>query len=100
VNCTSNREAWNIGHELLKQREIACFDLVARGKTAYYWPPKKGKIEMGKGTLLILVTLPDRMKNIGAVIKNLHKDKIPFYGSTTIENVNPDYVQWLKEELK
>lgn len=99
TNCKTNKEAWEIGNELLNKRLIACFDIVSRVKTAYFWPAGSGKVEAGKGVMLIGVTLPSYAKKITAEIKKLHSDKVSFVGALPIESLNNDYTAWLKGEL-
>jgi uncharacterized protein involved in tolerance to divalent cations len=46
------------------------------------------------------VTLPSKYKQIIPLVRRLHSDKVPFVGSLKIDNVNQDYYNWLKRELK
>ncbi|MEK9179260.1 MAG: divalent cation tolerance protein CutA [Patescibacteria group bacterium] len=100
VNCNSSKEAKKIGLKILKARFAACFDIFPRTATMYFWPPKTGKIEQGKGVLLILETLPKYFKPVEKLVKKLHSDKLPFIGSIEINNLHPDFIEWLKGELK
>jgi periplasmic divalent cation tolerance protein len=100
TNCNSTAEAVKIGKALLKARLVACFDIFSRVKTMYFWPPKTGKVEGGKGAMLVLVTLPKCFKEIEKVIKRLHSDDVPFVGAIEVENVSKEYYDWLKGELK
>lgn len=100
INCNSVKEADKIGSELLKKRFISCYDILPRLKTAYFWPPKSKKIETGKGTVLIGITLPRNLNKAFKVVEKLHSDKVPFFGSLKIDNVNEDYYKWLKGEIK
>lgn len=100
VNCNSVKEGRSIGKEVLKQRLISCFDIFPRLAAYYFWPPKSGKIEKTKGCLLVLETLPKHFKNIDKLVRKMHSDKLPFIGSIDINNIHPDYLKWLKGELK
>lgn len=100
VNCNDVKEADNIGRNILEQRLAACFDIFSRYKTQYFWPPKSKKIETSRGCILILETLPKYFKKIEKLIKETHSDELPFIGSIEINNVHPDFVNWIKEELK
>lgn len=100
VNCNSVEEADRIGKEALNQRLSSCFDIFPRLKTEYFWPPKKGKTETAAGALLVLETLPKYFKKLEKLIKNLHSDELPFIGSIEINNVHPNFVNWIKGELK
>lgn len=100
INCNTVKEADNIGRNILEQRFSACFDIFPRYKTQYFWPPKSKKIETGRGCILIIETLPKYFKKIERSVKKLHSDKLPFIGSIEINNVHPDFVNWIKGELK
>jgi periplasmic divalent cation tolerance protein len=100
INCKNVKEADEIGRALLKKRLIACFDIIPERKTSCFWPPLTGKIESGKGSMFFGVTLPSKYKQIIPLVRRLHSDKVPFVGSLKIDNVNQDYYNWLKRELK
>ncbi len=100
VNCATVTEAKAIGRRALKQRLTACFDIFPRIAAAYFWPPKRGKIETARGCLLIRETLPKHFRALEALVKKLHGDKLPFIGSLNIGNVSAHYHQWLQGELR
>lgn len=100
VNCNNVKEADQIGKTILQQRLAACFEIIPRLLTRYFWPPKSGTIEKAKGCILILETLPFCKKNIEKYVKKLHSDRVPFIGTITIQNVRPEYAIWLKGELR
>lgn len=84
----------------LRLRLTGCFDVFPRLKTAYYWPPRSGRIATGRGALLVLETLSRKLKSLTAIVKRLHSDELPFIGSVRIEEVNPAYRRWLQQELR
>jgi periplasmic divalent cation tolerance protein len=100
VNCNNNKEADKIGKQALKQRIADCYDIFPRLKSVYFWPPKSGRLETAKGALLVLETLPRYFKKTEKLVKKLHSDRLPFIGSIEINNVHPDFVKWMKGELK
>jgi uncharacterized protein involved in tolerance to divalent cations len=99
VNTNSTKEADKIGLACLKRRLCACYGMIPRIKSVYYWPPKKSKIEKSKGPLLTLETLPKHYNKIIKLVKSLHSDKVPFIGQWEMENVQKDFYNWLKNEL-
>ena len=100
VNTHSIKEADKIGKAVLKQRLCACYGIMPRIKSVYYWPPKSGKLETSKGPLLTLETLEKNYTAIIKLVKSLHSDKVPFIGQWEMENVQKDFYSWLKKELK
>ncbi len=99
-NCNSKEEAHKIGELLLQKRVIACFDVIPEREAVYFWPPKSGKTESVKGSLLIGVTFEEKFSEVEEIICENHSDKTPFIGSLIINQVNQDYRDWLENELK
>lgn len=99
INCSSTIEANRIGKQLLKQRLIACYDIVLRSKSAYFWPPRSGKIETAKGAMVITVTLPKLVAKVRNTIIRVHSDTLPFIGSMGID-VLPAYARWVRREVQ
>jgi|SRR3989344_2753393 len=100
VNTNSTKEAEKIGRAVLKKRLCACFGILPRIKSVYYWPPKSSKLETSRGPLLTLETLPKHYSSIIKIVKKLHSDKVPFIGQWEMENVDKDFYKWMKSELK
>lgn len=99
VNCNSAKEAKIIGRKILQKRYSSCFDIIKRELTQFFWPPKTGNIDSAKGAILILETFQKYFKKIEKEVRRLHSDKLPFIGSIEINNVRPQFVQWMKDEL-
>jgi uncharacterized protein involved in tolerance to divalent cations len=100
VNSNNVKEAKYIGGEVLKKRLAACYGLIEKLGSKYYWPPKSNRFEQNKGPLLVLETFPKNYKKISALVKKLHSDKVPFIGSIKIENVSPEFFNWMRGEIK
>ncbi len=100
VNSNSAKEADNIGKACLKRRLCACYGIIPRIKSVYYWPPGSGKLETSKGPLLTLETLPKHYAKIVKLVKSLHSDQVPFIGQLEIEKVEKNFYNWLKTETK
>lgn len=100
ISTTSVKEADKIGMAVLKQGLCACYSIIERKKSVYVWPPGSKKLEVSKGPLLILETLPKTYKKIIKVVKSLHSEKLPFIGQWEMENVEKDFYSWLQKEIK
>lgn len=100
VNCNNSKEARSIGKAVLGKRLGVCFDIIPRDLTIYFWPPKSGKLEEAKGSLLIIETLEKKYPNIKKKIEEFHSDKLPFIGYIAIQGTDRKYQDWIKEELK
>ncbi len=113
VNTNSNKEADKIGLAVLKARLCACYGIIPRIKSVYYWPtrlarkkgrlaspPKLSQIQTSKGPLLTLETLPKHYQKIIKLVKSLHSDKVPFIGQWEMDHVDPAFYNWLKGEIR
>ena len=45
-------------------------------------------------------TLQKNFSALEKLIKEHHSDKLPFIGSITIGNIHPNYLKWLKGEIR
>jgi uncharacterized protein involved in tolerance to divalent cations len=100
VNTNSIKEADKIGRACLRARLCACYGLMPRIKSVYFWPPKSGKLEVSKGPILTLETLEKNYTKIVKLVKKLHSDKVPLIGQWEIENVTPEFYKWLAGEIE
>ena len=100
VNCNSVKEAEKIGQKVLKMRYCSCFDIIPRYLACYFWPPKSGKIETTKGTILTLETFGEKYNLIKKEVKKLHSDKLPFIGFIEIKGLDEKYIKWMRGELR
>ncbi len=100
VNTKSVKEADTIGRACLEKRLCACYGIMPRIKSVYYWPPRSNKLETSKGPLLTLETLPRHYAKIVKLVKSLHSDKVPFIGQWEMENVEKNFYAWLVKEIK
>lgn len=99
VSTNSFKEAEKIGQAALKARLCVCYSIWPRLKTAYFWPPKSGKIQSGRGPILSLESLEKNYKKITSLINKLHSDKVPMYGILEIEKVSREFYRWVKSEM-
>ena len=100
VNCNNSKEAKNIGETILGKRLGVCFEIIPRELTTYFWPPKSGKLEEARGSLLIIETFEEKYLSIKKKIEKLHSDKLSFIGYIAIQGTDQKYQDWIKEELK
>lgn len=99
VTCNNSDEAAQIGDAALAARRAACFDVLPRQRTRYFWPPSTGDIADGTGVLLILTTLQEHVDPLMALIRARHSDRVPFMGALRLEHVDLGYQDWLTSEL-
>lgn len=87
-------DAVKIGAGLLKEKLIACYNLLP-ADSAYWW---KGKILKEKEILMILKTRNSNFKKVEAFIKKHSDYEVPEIIAITPKAVNAGYLNWIDEE--
>ncbi len=91
------KEAKKIARLLLKERLIACANIIPKIESAYWW---KGKIESHPEALLIGKTEKGLEKEIISFVKKHHSYTVPCVNFLPILKGNPDWLAWLEKETK
>ncbi|MBL8030677.1 MAG: divalent-cation tolerance protein CutA [Candidatus Doudnabacteria bacterium] len=99
VSTTSSRQADKIGLAVLKKHLCACYSIMPRQKAVYFWPPESNKVEISRGPLLVLETMPKMYNKIVDIVKEMHSEEIPFIGQWEMENVEKNFYKWLVSEV-
>ena len=89
-------DAVKIGKALLKQRLIACYNLLSIG-SSYWW---KGKILDDKETLMILKTKEANFAKIEDDIKKHSGYEVPEIVAIKSTRVSKDYLKWINSETR
>lgn len=94
VTAKDEEEAKKIANHLLAKRLIACANMF-NIKSLYWW---KGKIENDDEVVLIMKTQKEHKERIVNEVKALHSYEMPCIEFLPIEDGNPDYLAWIKNE--
>lgn len=95
--CSSGEEAEKIAEALIKERRAACISAISSVRSIYWW---KGKIEQAEEVLLIIKTKKTLMDEVIKLIKKNHSYTVPEIIAVPIVAGNPDYLKWLRSEVK
>ena len=88
--------ALKIGKSLLKDRLIACYNLLPV-ESAYWW---KGEIVGDKEILMILKTRKENFDQVESQIKKHSEYETPEVLVVTPNQVNKSYLDWIHSETK
>lgn len=99
VTCESVAQAKKIGRYLLEKRLCACVNIFPHTEPLSLWPPRSGKIEEGKETVLLIKTLESKYKEVETEVLKLHSYEVPCILAIPIAHVSEKYREWLKGEL-
>lgn len=97
VTTPSLKVARNISNILIKEKLIACSNILPVMESHYVW---KGKTEKSKESVLILKSSKRLAKALTARVLELHPYEAPCVLELPIEGVSQAYGLWLHSQLK
>ncbi len=86
----------NIARTLVEERLAACVQVIGPIRSTYRW---QGKVEKAEEWLAIAKTTQDLYPRLEATIKKLHTYEVPEILAVPVVAGNPDYLNWLAEQL-
>ena len=92
----SQEEAQKIARALVERRAAACVNIVAGVEAIYRW---ENKVERAGEWLLLIKTTAEEFESVRDIISELHSYDLPECICLTIENGNPDYLDWIEESV-
>jgi len=93
-------EAKNIAKKLLKKKLIACANIIDNMQSLYFWPPEENEIQEADETILLLKTLKENFSEINHEILDMHSYETPCIFSIDIDDVDSNFLGWMKHQLK
>ncbi|MCX7703182.1 MAG: divalent-cation tolerance protein CutA [Planctomycetota bacterium] len=95
--CSSRDEAERLTEALISERKAACVNIIPSLSSVYWW---KGKIERSEEVLLVIKTLKSLIEEVITLIKANHSYTVPEIIAVPIVAGNPDYLKWLRDEVR
>lgn len=96
ITCSSRREVLEIKKILLKERKIACVNIVPK-VDSFFW--RKGKLDSAHEIMLLAKTKSNNLEEIVTLVKKIHKYEVPEIIALPIIGGNEDYLKWISESL-
>lgn len=96
MTCATEEEGRKIADALLDERKAACVGIFPKGESFFWWEGKKDRAEE---YLLIAKTRKSFLDELIRLVKEVHSYEVPEIIALPIVAGNPDYLDWLKEEL-
>lgn len=88
-------QAEDFARALLSERVCACINIINDVKSLFWW---QGKIDEAQEALLIIKTKDILFGKLQALIKTNHPYEVPEIISFKIDQINPQYQEWLNKE--
>ena len=96
VMVSDEKEASKIIHSLLKDRLIACANIVGPVSSLFWW---KGKIDKASEFLVIMKSRKNLFKKLSERVKELHSYEVPEVIALPVIEGLPSYLNWLGTSL-
>lgn len=96
VTTKDEEEARRISRLVVEERLAACANIVPNMYSIYRW---EGKIVEDTETIIFLKTDASRLQQLVSVICEHHSYSVPCVTAFRIEGGNPQYIDWVNEEL-
>ena len=95
ITAAHRREARYLGNTLLRERLVACINVVGPISSSYWW---KGKIESSREILLLAKTRARLGAAVIRRVKALHSYTVPCVVTIPVRTGNPDFLHWIEQE--
>lgn len=89
-------ESKKIAKTLLKERLIACANIIPQIESLYLW---KGEIEEDTESLLVTKTRSEKVNNVIKRVEEIHSYDIPCILQIQVKKGSENYLEWLESEL-
>ena len=90
-------EARAIGRRLVQSRLAACANILDHMSSIYYW---EDELQEDQETVLIAKTTEARVPDLIEAIRQAHSYDCPCIVSLPIEDGNPEFLQWIEDQVK
>ncbi len=96
MTVSDEKEATKIIHSLLKDRLIACANIVGPVSSLFWW---KGKIDKANEFLVIMKSRKNLFKKLSERVKELHSYEVPEVIALPVIEGLPSYLNWLSTSI-
>ena len=97
ITTATIEEAQRIANILVSRRKAACVNIVPQVHSRFWW---QGKIDSVDEALLVVKTKAARLDEIIGLVTENHSYEVPEIIALPIVGGNPDYLQWLDDEME
>ncbi len=97
VTTANKAEAEKIAQTLLKERLIACANIINPVTSFFFW---SGKIDRAEECLVVMKSRRDLFAELAERLKGLHSYEVPEVLAIPIVEGSKAYLDWMSEVLK
>ena len=96
ITTSNTEEAKTLSKILLEKKLIACSNILPNMTSFYKW---NDTVESSNESVLILKTFKSKYSDIEALVLENHSYEIPCLISLSIEDVNKQYLEWMRSQI-
>ncbi|MDA9101113.1 divalent-cation tolerance protein CutA [Omnitrophica bacterium] len=93
----NRREARKLAQLLVRQRLVACVNLIDKAESIYWW---QSKIQSSREVLLLMKTRQSCYKELEKTLKKHHSYDVPEVVAIPLAAGSSDYLKWLAAETR
>ncbi len=97
VTTASTQEAENIAQRLLKEKLIACANIIGPVTSHFHWA---GKIEKSEEFLMLMKTRKELFEKVSEIVHKIHSYEVPEILALPVVAGSTTYLDWLANSLK
>tara|TARA_X000000368_G_scaffold413528_1_gene401737 strand:+ start:618 stop:932 length:315 start_codon:yes stop_codon:yes gene_type:complete len=92
ITCSKKKEAYKIATFLVKNKLVACANIIHNVDSVFAW---KGKVTKSKEILIVGKTMNKNVQKIIKSVKKIHSYEVPCVIFFDIKNGNMDFLRWI-----
>lgn len=96
ITASIDEEAEKIANKLLTQRKAACVNIIPKVRSLFWW---KGELDSADEAVLIVKTKASLVDEIVSLVREFHSYEVPEVIALPLIGGNPDYLNWMSDEL-
>ena len=97
ITAGSKEEAEKVAANLVKKRLVACANVLPGIQSFFYW---EGEVQSEEEFLIIGKTRTDAVDDLVARVKEIHSYDVPCVITWELKNGNPEFLQWIDDEVQ
>jgi periplasmic divalent cation tolerance protein len=97
ITASDKKEAQNIARRLLKDKLVACVNIIDKIESFFWW---QGKIDKAKETLLIVKSHKSKFRKIVKLVKSIHSYEVPEIIALPVVSGEKRYLRWLNASIR
>ncbi|NVK17984.1 MAG: divalent-cation tolerance protein CutA [Methylocystaceae bacterium] len=97
VTCANTDEARTIAQDLVRNRLVACVNILGEIQSLYWW---NDAVQEDRETAFFAKTTAENIDGVVKRVKEMHSYDCPAILTTPIENGNEDFLKWVGNECQ